>query len=153
MDERNRKTLHCFARRSHLKNGINLFIGSSLSVKSLSSHFKWGIICAVHTMTDEKAHFLPDFLIPPPTRGPFFEAWAAASFRAFSCSLWIQGNVTELFRTLCRKSWLPTSASVWIWHRSRPIPASPSWAPWAASSCLRRARTSSLRRLKHLENI
>merc|ERR1719219_1724621 len=32
------------------------------------------------------AHFFPDFFIPPPTIGPFFPAFSAASFKAFCCS-------------------------------------------------------------------
>ena len=59
-------------------------------VQWIQGNVKWSAIknLPVHNLDNEydTCHFFPDFLIPPPTRGPFCAAFALASWRAFCCS-------------------------------------------------------------------
>jgi len=59
-------------------------------VQWIQGNVKWSAIqkLPVHNLDNEydTCHFFPDFLIPPPTRGPFCAAFALASWRAFCWS-------------------------------------------------------------------
>jgi len=82
----------------------------------------------------QTAHFLPDFLIPPPPIGPLPPAFFAASSRAFlssespvSKTCWTLKVLSSVHR---RTDLLP--ASICMLCLPRPLPSSPS----SASCCV-----------------